>query len=78
VQQQTARSSSSGVSDAISIIKTQYWTHQSWIIILVPPDNCDVAERNFRATLADFGRCFGANNLPFWGKILGKLDGLDL
>ena len=54
---------------------------------LVPPENCDVAERNFcatfafsrnratfamernfRATLADFG-LFCANNLPFWGNL---------
>ena len=53
------------------------------MLILVPPENCDVAERNFCTTLA-FSRNraifamernfratgrFRANNLPFWGNL---------
>jgi len=42
---------------------------------VVPPEHCDVSERNFRvfaiernfrATWQIMG-CFGANNLPYWG-----------
>jgi len=49
---------------------------------LVPPENCDVAERNFCATFAQFlpwsatfaqlwqiSGCLGTNNLPFWGNL---------
>jgi len=58
--------------------KLSYEERNSSYYYLVPPENCDVAERNFcvfaqrrnfchGAQLSQISGCFCANNLPFWG-----------
>ena len=55
---------------------------------IVPPENCDVAERNFCVFVQLLPRsatftqlwlilgCFAADNLSFWGNLGGKLEPL--